>query len=140
VIELNRATEISTFFLDSDRPRIACLCGSTRFRDHFEAETKRLTYAGEIVLSVGCFPHAEGLGDKEEGLGPDVALKLDRLHLRKIELADYILVINPGGYIGVSTAREIAFAASTGKRIEFLERVMDRESGERIHAAREARA
>jgi hypothetical protein len=48
---------------------------------------------------------------------------LDALHLRKIDLADRVLVVNPGGYIGESTSREIAYAHATGKPISFTEPV-----------------
>ena len=43
------------------------------------------------------------------------------LHLRKIDLADRVLVLNVGGYIGESTTREIAYARKIGKPIGFLE-------------------
>ena len=46
---------------------------------------------------------------------------LDDLHLRKIELADEVLILNVGGYVGQSTARELAFARSLGKTVRFLE-------------------
>lgn len=44
---------------------------------------------------------------------------LDALHLRNIDLADRVLVVNPGGYIGESTSREIVYAHATGKPISF---------------------
>ena len=43
------------------------------------------------------------------------------MHLRKIDLADEIFVINVGGYIGESTKREIAYATKTSKKINYLE-------------------
>ena len=46
---------------------------------------------------------------------------LDDMHLRKIDLADEIYVINVGGYIGESTRREIAYAEKTGKKVNYLE-------------------
>jgi hypothetical protein len=46
---------------------------------------------------------------------------LDDMHLRKIDLADEIFVINVGGYIGESTKREIAYAENTGKKVKYLE-------------------
>ena len=46
---------------------------------------------------------------------------LDALHLRKIDLADRVLVVNPGGYVGESTAREIAYARATGKPVSFTD-------------------
>jgi hypothetical protein len=47
---------------------------------------------------------------------------LDALHLRKIDLADRVLVVNPGGYIGESTGREIAYARAAGKPVSFAAR------------------
>ena len=96
---------------------IVTLCGSTRFKEAFLEAQKRLTLAGRIVISVGLFGHA---GDDEvwtEG----TKTMLDDMHLRKIDLADSIYVINVGGYIGESTRREIAYAQQQGKRIEYLE-------------------
>lgn len=47
--------------------------------------------------------------------------QLDELHLRKIDLADAILVVNRNGYIGESTAREILYARWTGKPVNYWE-------------------
>jgi hypothetical protein len=46
---------------------------------------------------------------------------LDALHMCKIDMADEVLVINIGGYIGESTSREIAYAKLRGKKIRYLE-------------------
>ena len=97
------------------KPEVITLCGSTRFKSEFEAENRRLTLKGKIVISVGLFGHQE----------PDFdwtlhKAMLDELHLRKIDLADSIHVVNVGGYIGESTSREIDYARRAGKRISFL--------------------
>lgn len=97
--------------------KIITLCGSTRFKDEFMQAQKRLSLEGNIVISVGLFGHS---GDTEVRT-PGVKEMLDDMHLRKIDLADEIYVINPGGYIGESTRREIAYATSTGKQIKYLE-------------------
>jgi hypothetical protein len=98
----------------ADRPTVVCLCGSTRFKAEFIEANFRETMAGRIVLSVGWYSHADN-----DVYNPTAAEKadLDRLHLRKIDLADELLVVDVGGYVGESTAREIAHAASLGKRI-----------------------
>ena len=44
---------------------------------------------------------------------------LDALHLHKIDMADRVLIVNPGGYVGDSTRREIAYAQAAGKPITF---------------------
>ena len=96
---------------------IITLCGSTRFKEQFLEAQKRLTLAGNIVISVGLFGHS---GD-EEVWAPGTKEMLDDMHKRKIDLADAIYVINVGGYIGASTRSEIEYAKATGKEVLYLE-------------------
>jgi hypothetical protein len=105
-----------------DRPRIVCLCGSTRFYDAFQKANYDETMAGRIVLSVGFYPHTPG-ANHGEGVGHDSAEKvaLDELHKRKIDLADEVLVLNVGGYVGSSTKSEIDYAIEHKKPIRWLE-------------------
>lgn len=98
------------------KPTIVCLCGSTRFKEAFELAAKTETLKGKIVLSVGLFGHLEGL----DMSGPTKQM-LDELHLRKIDLADEVLILNVHGYIGESTLKELEYAAKQGKSIKFLE-------------------
>ncbi len=99
--------------------KVITLCGSTRFRDEFIAEQKRLTLEGNIVISVGLFGHA---GDNEVW-SENIKEMLDDMHLRKIDMADEIFVINPGGYIGESTVREIQYARKNNKTVRYLVRL-----------------
>lgn len=103
------------------KPTIVCLCGSTRFKEQFENAERREGLEGRIVLTVACFGHSVDLPPEACQDGHPTKTKLDELHFRKIDIADEILVINVGGYIGSSTTREIAYATSTGKKIRFLE-------------------
>ena len=100
-------------------PKIVCLCGSTRFMDAFHEAGWRLTLGGYIVLTVGVCKHAEDHGG--EALGPEVAAQLDELHLRKIDLAEWVFVLNVDGYVGDSTRREILYAQEHGKQVTYLE-------------------
>lgn len=99
--------------------KVITLCGSTRFRDEFIAEQKRLTLEGNIVISVGLFGHS---GDNEVW-SENTKEMLDDMHLRKIDMADEIFVINPGGYIGESTGREIQYARKNNKAVRYLVRL-----------------
>lgn len=76
-----------------------CLCGSARFMAEIREANRDLTLAGVIVLAP-C--------EAEVSPTPEQKAVLDGLHLRKIDLADRVLVVNPGGYVGASTTREIA--------------------------------
>lgn len=102
--------------LKTGHPLVTCLCGSTRFKSAYEKAQMEETLKGNIVLSVGMFGHLEGLD-----MGGEVKKRLDELHLRKIDLADEVLVLNVGNYVGESTAREIAYAEAQGKTIRYLE-------------------
>ena len=95
---------------------VITLCGSTRFRAEYERIQKELTLKGNIVISVGLFGHS---GD-DEVWKDGVKEMLDEMHLAKIDMADEIFVINPGGYVGQSTSREIAYAQSRGKTVKSL--------------------
>lgn len=96
--------------------KIVTLCGSTRLREEFAEAQKKLTLEGNIVISVGLFGHS---GDNEVW-SKNTKEMLDDMHLRKIDLADEIFVINPGGYIGTSTRNEIEYATRIGKSISYL--------------------
>ena len=97
--------------------KVITLCGSTKFKDDFMREQKRLSLEGNIVISVGMFGHS---GDNEVW-SDGVKEMLDDMHKRKIDMADEIFVINVGGYIGESTRSEIAYAKSQGIAVKYLE-------------------
>src|SRR5580692_12307871 len=91
-----------------ERPRIVCLCGSTRFVDEFNRQRKALTEAGEIVLSIEVVT-TQARADDPQHCDPALKARLDELHKRKIDLADYVLVLNVGQYVGESTRSEIEY-------------------------------
>jgi hypothetical protein len=129
-------------------PRIVCLCGSTRFSRAFADANLEETLKGNIVLTVGSMTHSDAeLGKR---ITPEIKTMLDGLHLKKIELADEVLVLNvetcsickvakastdPYGhcptesgrkrhewkpYVGESTRGEIEHALRLRKHIRFL--------------------
>jgi hypothetical protein len=84
-----------------------------------------LTMLGRVVVPMGCYGHADYptgarflTSDGDEATPEKQAL--DQLHFRKIEMSDGIFVVNPGGYIGGSTRREIDHATKLGKTVEYL--------------------
>jgi len=132
--------------LPSPRPKIVCLCGSTRFRDQFMQANYRETLKGHIVLSVGFYVHvadecpncgasqsfakeqgAEGPQGKCWQCGADLGctseqkIALDELHKRKIDLADEVFIVSVNNYIGKSTFSEIEYALKQGKSVRWTE-------------------
>ena len=100
-----------------DKYKVITLCGSTKFKDEFLKEQKRLTLEGNIVISVGLFGHS---GDNEVWT-ENTKEMLDDMHKRKIDMSDEIFVINKGGYIGSSTRSEIEYAIKTNKKVVYME-------------------
>lgn len=102
-------------------PTVVCLCGSTRFFSTFAEMNFEETLAGRIVLSIGCDTKSDGGLELTE---VDKA-HLDRLHLQKVEMADEVLILNVGGYIGESTSNEMHRAIALRKTLRFLEEPPD---------------
>lgn len=101
------------------RAHVVCLSGSMRFEEQMRLAAVAESLAGRIVL----MPHVNTKVPHPmwpDGLVADeVKTGLDALHLRKIDLADEVVVIAPGGYIGESTQAEIAYARATNKHVRF---------------------
>ncbi|MGZ6751403.1 MAG: hypothetical protein ACXVD5_12940 [Nocardioides sp.] len=76
-----------------------------------------LTLAGHVVLAPAPLsavdPATEPSAEDRDRLG--------RVHLRKVAMADEVLVVNVGGYVGESTRREVAHARSLEITVRFLE-------------------
>ncbi|MFD3662889.1 hypothetical protein ACFWVF_20200 [Streptomyces sp. NPDC058659] len=82
--------------------------------DEMRAVNRDLTLAGVIVLAPG---------EADEAVTDEQKTALGVLHLRKIDLADRVRVVNPGGYVGKSTSREVAYAHATGKPVSYTDPV-----------------
>ncbi|MEV6533682.1 hypothetical protein AB0M86_29490 [Streptomyces sp. NPDC051639] len=94
------------------RPPIVVLCGSITYWDQLTEAALYETAAGRIVLAPGCNMNQPHPLWSDPARADRIKAMLDTLYLRKIDLADDVLVVNPGGYIGDSTRREIDYAHS----------------------------
>lgn len=108
------------------RPKVVVLCGSTRFWRTFQDVSLSETLAGNIVLSIGAAKAADDDDKRFGGFIPEgefdaVKERLDALHLKKVEMADEVIILNVEGYIGFSTRREINHALSLNKPVRYLE-------------------
>ncbi len=109
------------------KPKIVCFCGSSKFTALMAILMWELEKDGIICLGLHYLPleavkRADGTTiehhlAEEQG----VASQMDELHLRKIDLADSIFVVNKDGYIGDSCRNEINYAISLGKPVVYLE-------------------
>lgn len=95
--------------------KVVTICGSTRFKNEILAANRELTLSGYIVLAPGVFAHS---GDE---ITESQKYELDKLHFAKIDMSDWLYVVNVGGYIGASTRREINYAMNRNMLITFQE-------------------
>ena len=91
------------------------LCGSSKYKTHFDLINKQLSLEGHIVYSVAYFGHIDKIPPTDEEKET-----LDKVHKSKIDNSDAILVIDVDGYIGDSTKSEIQYAKSIGKTVHYL--------------------
>lgn len=117
----------------AERPKVVCLCGSTRFTDEMLVISWDFVKRGIIVLSWNVLPSSytkDALTESHLAEKEGVKEALDELHKRKIDLSDEVFVINLNGYIGESTRSEINYALSTNKPVRYLEPYIDQLKGE----------
>lgn len=94
------------------QPEVITLCGSIRFAaEHLAAHT-RLSLEGRVVL----LPALPVPG--EELLPADVKV-LAAVHRQKIAMSHRVHIVNPGGYVGETTASEVAYAEALGKEVTY---------------------
>lgn len=104
------------------KPKIVCLCGSSRFTDIMAVVGWLLERdENRIIMGLHLLPQWYPNVPKHHlAEAEGVAEQLDELHLRKIDLADEVYVIDWNGYIGESTSKEIVYANETSKPIRYL--------------------
>ena len=136
-MEASRRSAIMNLMEDQQTPqpgkgeaRVITLCGSTRFEAEFAEVNQRLTMEGCVVISLGMFslpdlPDYDWTADSADLKG-----RLGAVHFHKIRMADQVYVVDPGGYVGESTRREIAYAESLGKPVRYLSRERSGRAGD----------
>jgi len=105
-----------------DRPKIICLCGSTKFTHEMLIKQWELTKKGYIVVSWCALPDDYYQGLEKAHIGDQEGVKefVDEIHKRKIDISDKVLIIDVGGYIGTSTRSELDYAIKHGKPVRYL--------------------
>lgn len=92
--------------------KMVCIVGSTQFSKYMEEISAKLSGLGYIVLLPVLY-----LDKKDMPL--ETLSKLMTLHRKKMDIADYIFVVDVFGYQGTGTIEEIDYAKSIEKTIYF---------------------
>jgi hypothetical protein len=75
----------------------------------------------KITMGLHLLPHwYPGVASDHQAEAEGIAEQMDELHLRKIDLADEVFVINWDSYVGESTRKEINYALQHEKPIRYL--------------------
>lgn len=96
-----------------NKPKVIVLCGSSKFVDIMavcawllERDEQAITMGLHLLPQWYCKDLVPDHLAEHEG----VAHEMDELHLRKIDLADEVFIVNFQDYIGDSTRREVEYA------------------------------
>ncbi len=92
--------------------KVITLCGSSKFKQDFERVNRQLTLQGNVVITLAFFGHADNIP-----VTPEQKRLVDEIHLRKIDLADSIYVINKGGYVGNPRHGKSSMQRLTGNKL-----------------------
>lgn len=103
------------------KPKVVCLCGSSKFVD-IMAVCAWLIEREEKAITMGLHLLPGWYGDIPDHIGEaeGCAEEMDELHLRKIDLADEVFVVNFDHYVGDSTRREFKYTQACGKKIRWF--------------------
>lgn len=92
--------------------KVITICGSLKFYEEMMKIAVQMELAGNVVLTP-IIP----INENKEDLTKEEVSILGKMHKKKIELSDAILVVNVNGYIGNSTKEEMEFARSLKKEV-----------------------
>jgi len=114
--------------IEEDKSKIICTIGSSRFAEIEAVKKWEFEKEGNICIGMHLLPqwYADKQGWEKNHHGAEqenVADIMDALHLKKIDMADEVFVINYKGYIGERTRFEINYATEHGKPIKYLESI-----------------
>ena len=110
----------------ADRPKIVCICGSSRFVQECAVKAWELNKQGIATFFMPTLPEwYPNVQEHHQAEHEGVAKNLDDLWLRLIAMADEVFIMNVGGYIGERTAIEAAHAKALGKKVSYEQHPRD---------------
>lgn len=100
----------------ADRSKVVCICVSLLFQNLFESGRRRLAELGMIVLAPEMIDGELTLSRLES---------LGKLYLRLIDMSDGVRLVSQGGYLGLTTRREISYVWEKRKSVISMNPVLD---------------
>ena len=89
------------------KPKIVCICGSSRFVQHCAVKAWELNKQGIATFFMPTLSSwYPGVQQHHQAESEGVAKNLDDLWLKLIEMADEVFAMNVGGYIATRRVKE----------------------------------
>lgn len=95
--------------------KIVTICGSMKFEKEMIDIASKLELENHYCVLQCVYNLPELTDSQRQNLG--------ELHLKKIQISDAIYVVNIGGHIGESCAKEIEYAKALGKEVIYHEKI-----------------
>lgn len=103
-----------TYLVQPAENCIVTMIGSHKFIEAFLAKSREFALQGKIVFIPAIFAmNPDTLSDEEHEI-------LDKLHQQKMLMSDEVFVVNPGGYIGGDTKKELEWAKDHNLNIRYM--------------------
>lgn len=103
--------------MDKNINRTLTICGSARFRELKEKYQAYYTIKNNLVFAPVNYLLIKNDVEIDQVTQNENVLYLERIHKTKINLSDAIIVVNPEGYYGEHTKKEILSAIKSDKFI-----------------------
>jgi hypothetical protein len=97
--------------------KVVTICGSMRFTAEMQKIAYNLELQNQWAMIQCVYDGIESEHDQKDWEALEIC------HLKKIDIADAIYVVNIGGYIGKHTRAEIEYAQKYNKEIIFHEKI-----------------
>ena len=97
---------------------IFTICGSKKFEEQILQYTDNLRKAGKIVFT----PESFNIKNPDK-LTKEEWQRWHNIHYQKMQMSDYIIIYDEGGYIGDDTRREIDYALLRGMRVIYFSKM-----------------
>lgn len=128
---INKTKESIKYLIDYNS---VCICGSSKFCDLIAVIKWEIEKQGIMATGLHLLPdwYIENKKWNESHHGAEqenVAHILDKLHFRKIDNYDCVLIVNPNNYIGERTAIEIDYAKGENKPIFYWDSMINNTKG-----------
>ena len=112
------------------KKEVICLVGSVKQEKDWRDWNARLTSRGYVVFGAGLYGTLDG------GVSQETWELVSRVHWRKIDLSDVVAVIRKkDGTIGTDTLADVEYARSRGKRVVYVEDLINGHSRQYVSFA-----